>query len=514
MIPKWAQGAVFYQIFPDRFRNGDEGNDVQTGEYTYAPVGAVEHISDWNEPLKSPDIHRFYGGDLEGVREQFGYLRELGIDAILFNPIFVSPSNHKYDTEDYDNIDPHLASSAFDGEKNLSANEYFAKFVACAHECGIRVILDGVFNHCGATCKWLTDPDKQNYFAKKPDGTYEYWWNVRTLPKLNYDECEELWDEIIRVGRKWVSSPYNCDGWRLDVAPELAHTEKTNHLFWERFTKEVKEANPEAFIFAEIYDDPEPWLSTGAWDSAMNYRGFFDPVSAFFTGMEKHSDEHTCGAGDAELFAERLFAGLESFPGDGVLTAINQLDNHDHSRFLTRTGGHVGRIETEGGDSASADVNYDILRQAVTFQMTWPGAPTLYYGDETGMCGWTDPDSRRTFPWNNRNLELEDFYKHIIRIHKESEALRCGRVSVLTAEGGVFAFARTREDETVITIINREENEREIKIPLAPLCVAKSATRLIKTGRGRYNVGRKKIDITDGTLTVTLPEYGSAVYLI
>ncbi len=494
--------------------NGDEGNDVQTGEYSYALVGEVIRVSDWNEPLQSPDIHRFYGGDLEGVRTKLTYLRELGIDAILFNPIFTSPSNHKYDTEDYDNIDPHLASTQFGTEQSLSANEYFAKFVEYAHECGIRVILDGVFNHCGATCKWLTDPDKQNFFAKSEDGGYEYWWNVQTLPKLNYDECDELWDEIIRIGRKWVSPPFNCDGWRLDVAPELAHTPKTNHLFWERFTKEVKEANPEAFIFAEIYDDPKPWLTSGEWDSVMNYRGFFDPVSSFFTGMEKHSDVKVGGAGDAKTFAKRLLAGLESFPGDGVLTAINQLDNHDHSRFLTRTGGHVGRIETAGSGSASEDVNFDILRQAVTFQMTWPGAPTLYYGDETGVCGWTDPDSRRTFPWNNRNLELEDFYKHIISIHKESSALKYGSASVLAAEGGIFAYARNYEDETVITILNREECEREIKIPLAPLCVAKSVTRLIKTGHGKYNVGRKKIDITDGTLTVTLPEYGAAVYRI
>lgn len=301
--PDWAKGAVIYQIFTDRFYNGDKTNDVLDREYSYIDDYSVQ-VKEWNKYPAAMGVREFYGGDLQGVLDKMDYLEKLGIQAIYFNPLFVSPSNHKYDIQDYDNIDPHYGVITEDegellpeGEKsNIKASRYisrvtrkenldasnalFAKLVEEAHRRGIRVIIDGVFNHCGSFNKWL-DKEKiyqgregyqdgayiskdspyhsffhfyENEDRKWPDnGSYDGWWGHDTLPKLNYEGSKELEEYILNVAKKWVSPPYNADGWRLDVAADLGKTPEYNHEFWRKFRKVVKEANPEAIILAEHY---------------------------------------------------------------------------------------------------------------------------------------------------------------------------------------------------------------------------------------------------------------------
>ena len=261
---------------------------------------------------------------------------------LYFNPIFVSPSNHKYDIQDYDYIDPHYGVIVEDGgnilaegdhenanatkyqkrvtdKKNLEAsNEFFVQFVEEVHRRGMKVILDGVFNHCGSFNKWLdreriyekqegyapgayvsADSPYRSYFRffqeereRWPyNGSYDGWWGHDTLPKLNYEDSPKLEAYIFEIAKKWMSPPYNADGWRLDVAADLGRSNEYNHEFWKKFRKVVKEANPEALILAEHYGDPSEWLEGDEWDTIMNYDAFMEPVTWFLTGMEKHSDE-------------------------------------------------------------------------------------------------------------------------------------------------------------------------------------------------------------------------------
>lgn len=555
-VPEWMKGAVIYQIYVDRYCNGDPQTDVKTGEFCYLPGRQSEHCDDWEELPHPWDVNRFYGGDLAGVWNHLDELKTLGVEVLYFNPLFVSPSNHKYDTQDYDHIDPHLTVIPKDGgrllssaeEENVNADAYrrrttdpvnleasdafFARFVEEAHRRGIRVIMDGVFNHCGSFHKWMnreqlyrpengyvkgayesTDSPYREYFRFEADGRYECWWGHETLPKLNYEGSQALCEEILRIGRKWVSPPYRADGWRLDVAADLGHSPEFNHHFWQRFRMAVKEANPEAVILAEHYGDVRPWLSGREWDTVMNYDAFMEPVTWFLTGMEKHSDASAPEReGDAEDFWFSMRHAMAGFSAGPLHSAMNQLDNHDHSRFITRTNGRCGRLESAGAAAAGEGVRMGVYRQAVVLQFTWPGAPTLYYGDETGLPGWTDPDDRRTYPWNHRDRELEEFYRYMIHMHRESEALRKGSLAALSSAPHVLAYARFFQSETAIIVIHHADTEEECLLDLSPLGITGgSLLRRMETTEKGYNVGKISIPIRAGKAELKLKPQ-SALY--
>ena len=517
--PDWAKGAVIYQIYTDRFCNGDPSNDVQDGEYLYLKE-PVRHAGDWNTiPDGGIDVGNFYGGDLQGVIDKLDYLQDLGIDVIYFNPLFVSPSNHKYDTQDYDHIDPHFGRILTEPPhrtkrtepvlednakaqvyidrttrlENLNASdELFIRLVEEAHARGIRVILDGVFNHCGSFHKWM---DRERIYENQPgyakgaylskaspyreffsfkknsswpeNGDYEGWWDHATLPKLNYEGSHRLQEEILRIGRKWISPPYNADGWRLDVAADLGHSPEFNHIFWKRFREAVKKANPDVLILAEHYGDARPWMDGKQWDSVMNYDAFMEPVTWFLTGMEKHSDYCRDEAyGDADMFSGNITENMAVFSEPALLTAMNQLDNHDHSRFLTRTSQVTGRVEQLGTKAAETGTEPAVLREAVVMQMTWPGAPALYYGDEAGLCGFTDPDSRRPFPWGKEDTELQQFYKEAIALHKQYRVLKDGSLRILYRDRHVLGYARFNETEQILVFINNRKGSYDLTAPV------------------------------------------------
>ena len=330
--PDWAKGAVMYQIFTDRFCNGDPSNDVEDREYSYIRDYSRK-VTDWGKCPAYLDVREFYGGDLQGVLDKMDYLQDLGVDVIYFNPLFVSPSSHKYDIQDYDYVDPHFGKIVKDGGEvlhegdmdnshaskfiqrvtdleNLEAsNQMLIKVVEEAHARGMHVILDGVFNHCGSFNKWM---DRERIYENQPgyekgayvsadspyrsffkfnneyswpyNSFYDGWWGHETLPKLAYEQSPKLVEYIMEIGRKWVSPPYNLDGWRLDVAADLGFSNEYNHKFWKQFRKTVKEANPEAIILAEHYGDAKSWLQGDEWDTVMNYDAFMEPLTWFFTG--------------------------------------------------------------------------------------------------------------------------------------------------------------------------------------------------------------------------------------
>ena len=555
--PEWSKGAVMYQILVDRFYNGDPANDVLTDEYYYIQTPSKK-MEDWNQCPSDFSVGEFYGGDLEGVRQKLGYLQNLGVEVIYFNPLFVSPSNHKYDIQDYDYIDPHFGKIVSDegdllwpGDKdntratryidrvtnkaNLEAsNELFIHLVEEAHKRGMKVILDGVFNHCGSFNKWLDreriyeagkgyepgayvaqDSPYHTFFKFYNEHNWPYnefydgWWGHDTLPKLNYEGSEKLMEDIMRIGAKWVSPPFNADGWRLDVAADLGHSPEFNHKFWKEFRRVVKEANPEAIILAEHYGDAMSWLQGDEWDTVMNYDAFMEPVSWFLTGMEKHSDEFNQGLlGNSESFIGAMTYHMPAFYAPSLYTAMNELDNHDHSRFLTRTNHRVGRVANVGPYAAAENTNKAVLREAVVIQMTWPGAPTLYYGDEAGQVGFTDPDNRRTYPWGQEDQELIRFYKEMIAVHRRFPVLAMGSLKFLYHDYNVLSYGRFNQEEQVIVVINNRNERVHVEIPVWLTGINRSSvaklTQVFATDAVGFSSEEKEIEVPAGILEMDL----------
>ncbi|MEY8506624.1 glycoside hydrolase family 13 protein [Lachnospiraceae bacterium 42-17] len=563
--PEWAKGAVMYQIYTDRFYNGDASNDVETNEYYYIG-GYSRRVDDWNKYPDNMGVREFYGGDLKGVIDKLDYLQELGVEVLYFNPLFVSPSNHKYDIQDYDYIDPHFGVIVEDGGevlrdgdtenvratkyqirtgdiRNLEAsNQLFIRLVEELHERGMKIILDGVFNHCGSFNKWMdrervyenqeayapgayisADSPYHNYFLfydndvnRWPyNSMYDGWWGHDTLPKLNYEDSIELEEYILQVGRKWVSPPFNADGWRLDVAADLGRSNEYNHDFWKKFRRAVKEANPNAIILAEHYGDPREWLQGDEWDTVMNYDAFMEPVTWFLTGMEKHSDESRDELmGNTDHFAKSISHHMANMLTPSLQVAMNELSNHDHSRFLTRTNHMVGRAEYLGSRAAEEYVNEAVMREAVVMQMTWVGAPTIYYGDEAGVCGFTDPDNRRTYPWGNENQELLSFHREMIHIHKSYQALRTGSIKILAwSEKNILAYGRFTDREKIVVIVNNNNELREVRVSVweAGVPLNGRMERLIYTYDGGYKTEYEEFLVQDGNVVVNMNAYSALV---
>ncbi|MBO4389280.1 MAG: glycoside hydrolase family 13 protein [Lachnospiraceae bacterium] len=554
--PDWAKGAIFYQIFVDRFCNGDPTNDVLDREYEY--LGKHARAASWDMLPDSLDVANFYGGDLQGVIDKLDYLKWLGVDAIYLNPVFVSPSNHKYDAQDYDHIDPHygvivrdegkvLAETDYDNShatryisrvtshENLEASDaLMEKLCDEVHKRGMKIVFDGVFNHCGSFNKWM---DRAEIYANAGEhyekgaylsgespyrgyfhfndqydwpynNTYDGWWAMETLPKLNYEQSPELEDYIIGLAQKWLRPPYNIDGWRLDVAADLGRSESYNHRFWERFRAAVKDVNPDALILAEHYGDPSKWLRGNEWDTVMNYDAFMEPVSYFLTGMEKHSDEKNDNLyGNGAWFFQTMLANMSKFGEGSLLTAMNELSNHDHSRFLTRTNRTVGRLATLGSAAAGEGVRRGVLMEAVIIQMTWPGAPTIYYGDEAGLVGWTDPDDRRTYPWGKEDLELIEFHKYLTAFRQRYGCLYTGSLKPLLAGTHLIAYGRFDSHDQVLVIVNNSDGFRKVRVPVWEIGIfgGEQMLREMVSWENSYNVGRSYETVTeDGYLEVEL----------
>ncbi|AIQ34762.1 cyclomaltodextrinase [Paenibacillus sp. FSL R5-0345] len=418
--PAWVKDAVFYQIFPERFANGDPSLDPKDAQ----PWGA------------EPTPTNFFGGDLQGVIDHLDHLNELGINAIYFTPLFTATTNHKYDTEDYMQVDPHFGDIAT--LKTLVDN---------CHKRGIRVLLDAVFNHSGGTFAPFLDVKE-----KGEDSIYKDWFHIREfplqvvngiptydtfafeahMPKLN-TEHPEVKEYLLKVAEFWITE-VGIDGWRLDVANEV------DHDFWREFRKVVKRANPEAYILGEIWHESAPWLEGDKFDAVMNYP-FTDAVLDFFVH----------GSLDAEGFANSIGRQLSRYPLQASEVAFNLLDSHDTPRLLTLAAGDKNK-----------------MRLASLFQFTFMGTPCIYYGDEFGMDGDGDPGCRKCMEWNpeQQDHNLFEFYRQLIQIRHEQPALRTGTFTFLEAgrQGSKLAYERRIDLETIVVLINSEETAQTFRI--------------------------------------------------
>ena len=561
-VPAWAKGAVQYQIFPDRFRNGDPSNDVVDNEYYYT-VGHAKHAPSWDSVPTDTDFRCFYGGDLQGILEKLDYLHDLGVRVLYLNPIFVSPSSHKYDCQDYEHIDPHFGVISEDDDhimeapdkNNITATKYirrvtsmenlersdilFARLCRELHTRGMRIILDGVFNHCGSFNKWMDhegiylgregfepgayqSPQSRyrSYFRFNDYGSshhpaYEGWWGYTTLPKLNYEDSRDLQEEIFRIAEKWLSPPYSIDGWRLDVAADLGHSADFNHHFWQEFRSRVKAINPDALIIAEHYGDPTPWFNGREWDSVMNYDAFMEPVSWFLTGMEKHSD--SCRDDlyqNGNAFFGIMKDKMARFTWPSLMCAMNELSNHDHSRFLTRTNRMVGRMTSLGPAAAGSGINKGVFREAVTIQMSWPGAPTVYYADEAGQVGWTDPDNRRTYPWGHEDASLISLHRELIALREKLPVLVDGSLKQLLAEYGRIAYARFNRDSRCVVAVNNTGDTQDFRLFVrdAGAPDGEAFHLRIRTTQDGHTVEPEAAGtVEDGWLSLTLPPFSSVI---
>ena len=436
--PEWVKDAVFYQIFPERFAQSPA-------------VRKPGNLEPWDSP---PTTEGFKGGDLLGVAEKIDYLADLGITAIYLNPVFASTANHRYHTYDYFQVDP-----------ILGGNAALRKLLDVAHTRGIRVILDGVFNHAsrgffqfnhilenGESSPYLDwfivrDYPLNAYGPDKPN--YDSWWDLPALPKFN-TKTQAVREFLWSVGRHWLE--FGIDGWRLDVPDEINDDE-----FWREFRRQVKEVNPEAYICGEIWVAAQRWLQGDMFDSVMNYLFTRACLSFFVRDTDQATLEGTANAGnvqnnqDAVSFGKTVQQLLQLYPAEITAAQLNLLNSHDTARF----------ISTARGDETA-------LRLATLFQMCYPGAPCVYYGDELGLPGGRDPDSRRSFPWDETkwNSSLLQFFKKVIEIRKEHPALRRGTFDQLHAQDKLFVFGRTAPNEKLVVALNA--GDQPISIPALP----------------------------------------------
>ena len=465
---EWVKKCVFYQIFPDRFYDGDPTNNVRTGEYTWH--GQTSKARTWDDANLESNNYKsldFYGGDLAGIKAKIPYLKELGINSIYLNPIFHAPSNHKYDIVDYKKIDPHFGS-----------NEEFADLTQDLHKNNMRIILDGVFNHTGEGHKWfnklgifnkdgafdrIDSPYHDFYtFYDWPDN-YESWFGYKSLPKLNYNS-EKLRQEIYKnedsVLKFWLGEPYNADGWRFDVANMMARQDETqlHSMIWEDLRKEVKTFKPSAYIIGENFYDGTPLLDGKKLDGIMNYQAFNFPLLKWLTKKELTYIHTPQGLkrkwGNVKFTAKDFKKQLNRFrrliPFQIQLMNFNLLSSHDIPRFYTRL-----------------NENKEQYKLAIVFLFTYIGVPSIYYGDEIGMTGSFDPDNRKPMIWDKKGWDgdLREFYRSLIHLRRERNELQEGLYKELYAKHETFAFARIDKNNITIIILNNNKNNTKITLP-------------------------------------------------
>ena len=461
--PDWFKGSIIYQIFPDRFFKGDMDSfsagrdDIIRREWEDTPYYKLEQFG--ADQYLAND---FFGGNLDGIIKQLPYLKELGITCIYLNPIFKAFSNHKYDTGDYEEVDPMFGS-----------NELFEKLCEEALSYGIHIILDGVFNHTGSDSKYFNkegsypslgayqSKDSPYYkwyrFTKHPE-EYESWWDFETLP--NVDESEPSYIDYIisspdSIINKWIK--YGAYGWRLDVADELPSD------FIKLIRKEMKATKPDSVLIGEVWEDASNKISYGEQreyllgdelDSVMNYP------------LRKALIDFSCEGCDAASFSMRILSLQENYPREAFYSLMNLLSSHDCERILTMLGDVPDRNKISKDEMAVYELSKSTLELAkkrlenvILLQMTLPGVPCIYYGDEAGMQGYNDPFSRMAYPWGKEDKEILSIYERMIAFRQNNSLLIDGDFQVIYSYKSCFAFARYDSKKLIVVSVNMDKDE-------------------------------------------------------
>jgi len=537
--PDWVKEGIIYQIFPERFRNGDTANDPDFSEWyyegrTHLPAsgktnGEYFHlVEDWYDveglsksPHRTdgkPDWYSFYGGDIAGLMQGLDYLDNLGVTILYFNPLFESKSSHKYDAADYRIVDPHMGT-----------NEEFAAFVAACHDRGMRVVLDLAINHCGETHWAFSDtrekgPESEywDWFEwhrwPLPEGQlsggkedYDCWWGFGQMPNFNFDlsrpndqengvtdidDADPNWplvNHLLDVAGYWLAE-MDVDGYRLDVAGEVPF------WFWELFRDRVKSVKPDAYINGELWGPSPQYVNGRYYDAVMNYAFFREPVLTFIAQESMPAEE----------FDRALAPGRLIYAREGVLAQMNLVGSHDTVRFLRECGGNHAKV-----------------RLAALFGMTYVGAPHIYYGDEVALDGGHDPDCRRPFPWNWQNdpdrVAMHEYYRELIAVRRDHPCLVYGDFATLLADGPVYAYRRSGDDGSAVVVMNASKEGLTVNVPLDDVSNGHGGSPTDDTGDTTTIVVR---DALSGetiepasiggelVMTVTLAPYDGSVFVI
>jgi alpha-glucosidase len=497
--PTWVRDAVFYQIFPERFCNGNEANDVQSGEYSFDGHPTIK--MDWDaEPQDYEQSHclDFFGGDLEGVMQKIPYFKKLGVTALYINPIFYAATVHKYDCLDYFMVDPH-----FGGDKALIA------LVEELHKNGMKIIIDVSINHTGTANKWFNkdgeffdksvgafnnkDAKEREYYIFDENNKYHAWLNVETLPTLTYTSKalrEKIYDSEDSLVKKWLKPPFNIDGWRFDVADTLARQDEVqlHHEVWPEIRKSIKEVNKEAYILGEDWTDCEEFLKGDEWDSSMNYFGCARPIREFIGEWDVYN-KRTESLRKAELditadiFANRVTRYLAKLPTVIQENQFNLLDSHDITRLHN-----------------SIELPFEKYRGAIALQYMLPGSPSIYYGDEVKIDGHNRnvEGCRYPMPWNEskHNMDYFNLYQTLSELKKSNEALSDGGFKVLYANEHIVSLVRFTEDKAVFNITSVEKEIKKIVIPVNVVGITeKSKLTEVFGKQANYNLNANGLEI-------------------
>ncbi|MDQ3706017.1 MAG: glycoside hydrolase family 13 protein [Chloroflexota bacterium] len=469
--PSWLPGTIFYQIFPDRFAQSDPDN-VRKGGDTY---GQEPLYLGWEDKPEHPPKGRdFFGGDLPGVMSKLDYLKELGVTCIYFTPIFASPTNHRYDATDYSRIDPRLGTE--DDLKQL---------IAEARDRGIRVLLDGVFNHCSSDSIYFQDAlkSKESPYFRWFDFLHwpERWvgwlgirhklttWGIKTMPEfVECPEVEEFFFGKDGIALKWLS--LGTVGWRTDVTPWVTHE------FWRRFRKAVRRAYPEAYLVAEDWENAPQRLVGDSFDATMNYR-FGYSVLGFASGKLTPTQ-----------LDDRLETRRRDTPPLALHAQMNILGSHDTARILTRMEGNKERVML-----------------ATALQLAYPGSPMIYYGDEAGVEGSYAEEGRAPYPWGREDPQLLDFFRTAMNARLDSAALGKGDVSTVWIDDrGGYGILRTHGSDRVVALFNNSDAPLEAEVLLGNGVQDREVSDLLAR--------LPAASLSGGTLRVTVPPLGAGWY--
>lgn len=478
--PEWVRDQVFYQIFPDRFRRGAEGPLPDLSHRGHGEGGVARR---WGgKPRRSQGWREFYGGDLAGIEEKLDYLQELGVSALYLNPIFEASSVHRYDTRDYLRIDP-----------LLGGEDAYRSLVRALKARGMRLVLDGVFNHTGDEFEGY-DPrlrgPRASWYARSPGGKAFCWWGVDTLPKLNFSSPEVV-DYIYRgkdsVVRRWLRGPEGADGWRLDVPFCLGDGggEGRNLEHLRGILDAAREANPEAYVFGEHFEPAGAWLDARVHDATMNYSGFGFPACEWISGRDYEGKQTPLDGPETwQAWAMHRYGRTHR----QLEVAFNLLGSHDVSRLRNRLEG---------------DLDRSLLAHALL--LTYPGVPSIYYGDEVGLEGGRDPDCRRCFPWDQepREIPLREGIRALAGLRRRSRALAEGGIRLLEDRGDRLAYLRQAGEEVVLVLANRGDRAQRFTLDLSALGLFGERFREVIRGEA--------VTLDQGHLELSVPARGAAV---
>jgi alpha-glucosidase len=493
----WLRDAVFYQIFPDRFANGDPNNDPVMEHISYRDL--VRNTFKWGQPAPAGEHNMlaFYGGDLQGISQKLGYLQNLGVNAIYLNPIFSAFSNHRYDVTDYDRVDP-----------VLGGDEALITLRKELDDLQMHMILDIVPNHCGFGHPWFQSALKQAdsveagffYFDHHPD-VYESWMGHSLLPKLNYASHElrrRMYLDENSIVKSWLNPPFSADGWRVDVANMLGRrdADQVAHEVIPEIRKAVKDVNQDAYLVGENFFEASSQLQGDGWDGVMNYAGFCNPLLYWLIGYRQdalgwNGELRTSDPWPTETLLQSWRDHLAAIPWQIALQQFNLLDSHDTHRIRTILNG-----------------NESLHRLAAILQFTFPGVPCIYYGDEIGLVDDEGFGSRNCMPWDKErwNKPLFDFYRSLIAFRKGSDVLKNGNFQILHWEKDFFIYQRNLNNDHILISANRSFTPR--------------ASSTIRIGQGGFDdnvqytslFGEEKLSISQGYLVLSDLPQGGAIW--